>query len=183
MPLFSFFWNNFLLPDVKHQLNHLSLLSQFMSVPCAQCSKFFPLNIGHVVLYFLVTILSPRVLRVCGRVSIIHLCVPSAQDGTCHRWCSTSALQQVLSEEWRRKKGTACVGSEVLTWERERWDGIEILCLKLHWVLSCNLVMDRWPHPFTPLALSQTFTSPKVASLLPSLPYFSLPFWYWVWPV
>ena len=75
------FQSNFLLPDIKNQQKPPSSLSQAASALCPQCSKFPPPSPATVLLYCWVTILSPRVLRVLGRLPNIHLCVPSIQDG------------------------------------------------------------------------------------------------------
>lgn len=41
------------------------------------------LSTGRMQLYVLVIILSLGVLRILGRVPIVHLCVPSAEDDAC----------------------------------------------------------------------------------------------------
>lgn len=154
------FQSNFLLPNVKNQRKPPSSLSQEVSAlrpPLFQVPSPSGVN---VLLYFSVTILSPRVL---GRLPNTHLCVPSTQDG------AMGALQIASSKCCLRNgEGIACRGREVVRQGRERREPLRTLSL------SSNSVMDRWPHPSAHWPSVSSSSHPKSPPLGPAFRFTSV---------
>lgn len=98
--------------------------------------------------------------------------------------CSTNVLQQVSSEEWRRKKGTTCVGREVLRKRGRGGKALRIRCLRLCWGLNSKSAMDRWPQSsahWPQSALHTTQSHFLIAQ--PSILLCPFGRGQWVWPV